>query len=69
MNGFLDPNQTVFHNFTFKPKQLKMYNFDICCRLCSDIASRNSCIQIEVSGKSKEGSLIVNNLFIIHLFY
>ena len=62
VTGVIHPNETVYHDWIFAPTQLRNYEFDISCRLNVEIGSRTSVMQIEVSGNSTEGSLIVNKL-------
>ncbi|XP_011499552.1 PREDICTED: coiled-coil domain-containing protein 108-like [Ceratosolen solmsi marchali] len=57
-NGVLNPNETTFHNFIFRPDKLKNYNFDIRCRLNTEISNKHSIIKIDISGQSTEGFLI-----------
>lgn len=59
MTGIINPNETVFHDWTFMPDRLKCYEFEVTCRLTTDVGRRCSVEQIEASGSCTEGSLMV----------
>lgn len=58
-SGIIYPNETVHHDWTIAPDQLGDSNFDIPCRLRTDMSNRSTVVKIDVTGKCAEGSLIV----------
>lgn len=59
MCGIVNPNETIFHNWTFRPERSLAYNFVLDCRLFAENFDKQSDIEIDVFGTSVEGSLIV----------
>ncbi|XP_058788809.1 cilia- and flagella-associated protein 65-like [Phymastichus coffea] len=58
MMGIVYPNETVFHNWTFMPNQLKFYEFDVSCHTTTNVGNRRCITQIETSASCTEGSLM-----------
>ncbi|XP_008206577.1 cilia- and flagella-associated protein 65-like isoform X2 [Nasonia vitripennis] len=58
ISGIIHPNETVLHDWTFAPDRLGDSNFEISCRLRTDMSSRSTAVKVDVTGKCAEGSLI-----------
>lgn len=59
LEGIINPNELVMHDFILIPDEVKDYEFEIGCCISAEIGGRNRVVKSEVSAKSTEGSLMV----------